>query len=422
MSKRVVNNMTIFLQAFVLAFFLLGSSVAYAAVTIDYCIDSAVLNDQRILAIQKNMQAAQFKQKEKQYAYLPSLGLTSGYIRSAQATSSRGIDDYSLSLILRQNLYSGGRLDGEKQIADIELKKAESLYNKTRKDIVLDVQKAYYSARYAQDVLEAKQNIRDNLKAYYERAKKLNAMTNLPRLEDLLQIEVQLGNMQIETAVAKTDLQRSKAVLADLTYTDIKDEYLSSSLPRKEIPEINESNVPKDNYEFINSIYDEQIAEQNLIYSKSALLPSVNMSAYTGWQGATLPSMNNNAYFAIAFEMTLYDFGKSYSKTEQSRSIYEQRSLEREIKADKIVLELSNLKRDLATYLQNLDIAKQNMKNAQKSLKIYEDRSLSFTTNSRQLLDAQQSYLQSQMNYLGILRNYNITLIEICRIMGKDLI
>jgi len=180
--------------------------------------------------------------------------------------------------------------------------------------------------------------------------------------------------------------------------------------------------VPKDNYEFINSIYDEQIAEQNLIYSKSALLPSVNMSAYTGWQGATLPSMNNNAYFAIAFEMTLYDFGKSYSKTEQSRSIYEQRSLEREIKADKIVLELSNLKRDLATYLQNLDIAKQNMKNAQKSLKIYEDRSLSFTTNSRQLLDAQQSYLQSQMNYLGILRNYNITLIEICRIMGKDLI
>jgi outer membrane protein len=406
---------------------LLLSSAAFAAdgLPLAPAIEMALNRNEKIAIQEKKVAEARLKVLEKTSAMLPSLGLTASYYRLPYTSAAKAIvlgdslDDYSLSLALRQPIYSGGKLMIERSIASIALESAENALNKSRNDLRLDVAAAYYRLKHAEEILEAKKTSRDHLKSYLERSKRLYAETRLPRPEDLLQIEVQLGNAEMEAEAAETGLKKYRRGLLDLIRSEEKDIHLSDDLPLPRNSLAYDSISPASNFDYAGAIYELESAREAVDLSKSRLLPALNLNLFTGWEWAQFPPKRDYSNWGFSFEMLLFDFMKTPSGVGQSRRAYEQAALRLEMLRRQISVAQEDLSDSVRSAAARFDMASGNLEKAQRSLELYRKRSLSYTANSKQLLDAEQAALTAGINRLNALLEYNLGLVELNRLNGR---
>lgn len=404
------------------------SSVAFAAteLSLNDCLDQALKKNETIAVQEKKVAEYRLKAQEKNAALLPALGLSASYNRLPYLSAAKaailgsGLDDYNLSFTLKQPLYAGGKLRGEQESANVELKKAEDNLNRSRNDLRLNVAAAYYRAQHAAEALTAKRLARGHLENYYKRSKRLLIETRLPRLEDLLQIEVQLGNAVIEVESAETNYKEAIRSLLDLIYADEREIVLSDPLPLplKEDPFADQDPLSS-NYDYRGALFDLAVAKEAIGISKSALLPSLNLNAYTNWEWSQYPPSRDYTQWGISMEMLLFDFFKTAAKTGQTEKIYEQGLLKLNLLGRQLRLEYRNKLDALHSLRTRFNLATDNLDKAVKSLLLYEARAQSYTANSKQLLDAEQAALNARVNQLYALLNYNLTRLELNRLLGR---
>lgn len=423
------KRLTLFITALI---FFLPVFANLCSATVDLsiaeCIESALSKNETILYYQQQVKAAELKVTEKKAALLPRFGLSAGYTRLPYASPSKaailggGLDDYSASFTLSQPLYSGGSLIGDKAKFEIELSQTRNSLKNSENELYFDVTSAYYVARQAQEMLAAKKNFLNNLEAFYLRSKNLHKRTRSPRLEALLQIEVQVGNAEQEVVSAKNNYQKALRSLLELTYQDSGDVALSDPLPliaaeagRMELDET----TLRNNYEYRQGLFGLKAAEHDQIIARSALLPSINLTGYYGWEWATFPPVDGYSQWAVSLELLLFDFMGTAAKVDQTKSLYRQKLTSLNILERNLKKIYANLADDLRSAGMRLKLSKVNLSKAEKSLKLYQQRYASYTVNSRELLDAEQAALQAKINCLSALLDHNLARIELQRLRGE---
>lgn len=398
------------LAAILVSLLLAFAGMCYASVDLSLvkCIDSALAKNETILYYQQQVKEAELKVTEKNTALLPSLGLSALY---------SSLKDYSASFTLSQPLYAGGSLLAGKAKVEVELAQARDSFKNAKNELYFDVAAAYYTARQAQEVLAAEEGFLNNLDAFYLKSKKLYDRTRSPRLEALLQIEVQVGNAQQDVLSAKTNYQKALRSLLELIYQDNEKVELSDSLPLA-AADIKPLDI-RNNYDYRQGTYSLKATEHDQVISRSALLPQLNLSANYGWEWATWPPADGYSQWAVALELLLFDFMGTAAKADQAKSIYQQKLTSLNILKRSLKKLYANTVDDLRSAGARLKLSKENLAKAEESLKLYQRRSASYTVNSRELLDAEQAALQAKMNCLGALLDYNLARIELHRLRGE---
>ena len=182
------------------------------------------------LAQERNPEIAIARQKlrgarggklEARAGYLPSVVADGLYRRRERASDSRlRPDDYSASVRVVQNLYTGGATSARDAIANLTLAKQEDELQAVTDRVTMDVRLAFYELLLNREKIAVRHQsvgvLREELKSQRER---LSAGTVGPL--DASRAEVALANEEPELLQAETDLKNSYLRLSELCGLDL---------------------------------------------------------------------------------------------------------------------------------------------------------------------------------------------------------
>jgi outer membrane protein TolC len=119
--------------------------------------------------------------------------------------------------------------------------------------------------------------------------------------------------------------------------------------------------------------------------------------------------------------MLLFDFFKTPKQVEQTVRAHEQALLNAELLSRNELIKYSDVSSALRTAEKKIKLTVQNTNKAEKSLSLYQERGQSYTANSKQLLDAEQTALQAKISQLDSALDYNLKAVELKRLLGESL-
>ncbi|MDR2430728.1 MAG: TolC family protein [Candidatus Margulisbacteria bacterium] len=408
--------------------FLLLCSLGFAAeLSLSDCIAAALSNNETVKIQELRVEQARAGVWARTAALLPRLGLNAGYTRMRANT-----DDYSAALALEQPLFAGGKYWRDRKLALLELRQAELELAGIKQELALDVAAAYYRLRRAQGILFANIQSRDNLQDYYNKSRQLAAQTKLPRPEDLLQIEIQLGSVEIAVGNAELVWRQAYNLLDNLLgglpvklyKADEPRDFVFTAAPILNIvPPENAFAKIENNYTLRLAALAEHQRETAVKSAAAAYWPQINLQAYSGVEwGETFPQDGANySQWGVSLQMLLFDFFKTPKQIEQNAKAYEQALLNSELLARNELIKYSDVLLALRTAEQKIKLTAQNMHKAEESLRLYQERGQSYTANSKQLLDAEQTALQAKISQLDSALDYNLQAVELKRLLGESL-
>jgi len=389
------------------------------------CIEAALSNNETVKIQELKVEEIKAKVWAKTASMLPNLGLNAGYNRLRTDA-----DNYNAALVLTQPLFAGGKYWYDRGLAKLELEQAELMLEKTKQELSLDVAAAYYLLWYAQEILSANIRSHDNLQSYYNRSRQLSEQTRLLRPEELLQIKVQLGNSKMAVENATLDFMKAGSALRNLLITvpvkmtDQKEEpfFNFTSAQIMDVPAIHFAE-PLKSYAYRLALLAERQYELAARASAGAYWPQINLQAYSGLEwGDTFPQDETRySQWGVSLQMLLFDFFKTPKQVEQSNKAWKQADLASEqIRRDFMIRQL-DFHMIWEANRRKINLADQNLRDAEASLKLYQERGQSYTANSKQLLDAEQAALQAKISYLVSILDYNLNFLELKRLQGENL-
>ncbi len=184
--------------------------------SIDDVVRLAQAQNPEIAIARKKIQAAHGGEVEARAGYLPAVISDGLYRRRERAETSRlRPDDYSASVRVVQNLYTGGATSNANAIAQLTLAKQEDELQTVTDRVTMDVRLAFYELLLNREKIHLREQsvevLRGELKSENER---LSAGTVGPL--DARRAEVALANEEPELIQAQTDLRNSYLHLSDL--------------------------------------------------------------------------------------------------------------------------------------------------------------------------------------------------------------
>jgi outer membrane protein TolC len=167
----------------------------------------------------------------------------------------------------------------------------------------------------------------------------------------------------------------------------------------------------------------EKMAQLSQAITRRANLPTlVGGATYERSKpyGFTGEDWGSNVTFNVGFQFPLFSGFSNLYKSREAALV---------IKQSRLVLE--NLQRGIAvevkqaylTFLaarEAIDAAEQNVGQARKAFEIIETRYQNGLATNLEVLDTDLAYRQAQVNYLTALKNYNTSLAEIYKAIGKE--
>jgi outer membrane protein len=221
-SKRSANSWSILFTGL----FWLGPLVSTPGQAPNYEIEQGVAladsQNPEIVVARKKLEAARGGLIEARSGYLPSV-VSSGFAdrRETQNTTSLHPEDYSASLRVLENLYTGGAVSNQVAIAKLQVEKQECDLEEVRNKVAMDVRVGFYDLLLNRAKLRVRENsvrvLDEELKSQEERLRAgIVGMLNVRRAQ------VALANEEPELANAKTQLRSSYLRLGELFGLDFR--------------------------------------------------------------------------------------------------------------------------------------------------------------------------------------------------------
>jgi len=207
-------------QGFYAIALLCGLPIAGQAARPSYGIDDAVAvakkQNLEIAIARKQIHAAGGGLIEARSGYLPSVVSTGFYDKREHQDDTRLRDeDYSASLRIQQNLYTGGAVPSQVAIARLNIEKQDYLFQEVVSRVAMDVRVAFYELLLNRAKIRVHEDsvrvLEEELKTQQERLKAGTVGTlNVERAQ------VALANERPEVINAQTQLKNSYLRLAEL--------------------------------------------------------------------------------------------------------------------------------------------------------------------------------------------------------------
>jgi outer membrane protein TolC len=394
--------------ALILIIFILISPLILKAEEVSLTLDEAIaiaLRDNRdVLLRAEDVKKAKEKIAEAQSSLFPTLTFTGGW------TDTRGIytkdsSQTATQATLKQYLYKGGKIINTIEQNKDKLAVSSALFDKTKLDVVLNVQKAFYTLLLAEEFTHLNKGIVDNTRQHLN-SQEARYQDGQASESDILKIKESLSSVDEAYQASLNQVEASQELLRDLLYLS-KDLQIT---PRAQF-----SYEPKDiayDEGFLKAMQkrpeirqyeaQEKADKKAIEITKADNRPSIYASwdYYSRSHVSATATRNRNDYnvLGLTFSWPIFDGWATKAKVEQAIIDLKATRLLKEKVTKDIALELKNAYLDLKNAIARLNSMQAEIEVYKNALSVIEKKYKAGIASSLDLDDVSLGYAVSLFN------------------------
>ncbi len=418
-----------------------------STLTLQQCIDIALEKNLDLLIDSERIDVARAQLRSAFGEYLPTISANAGYNRQLNnlsqslvfgdrvIESSQNPNRYNANTFARLTLFDGFSREYNYSSADNNLESVKSRRNHLKRNIKIQVYRAYTEVIRNQQVVRIRQ---DNLDLGRIDLKKMKAQyeAGVSALPEVYSQEADLGNLEFELLNSENTLYNSKANLLNIMgiEPDLDVNFDNSSIPNK----IEETEVQSfyknhnDKEELIQIAFENRLdlKSYNLTTNAAKAAKKANegnyyptLSASTGWSWANtaIDDFDDRGNFAVGLNLSVPIFNNF-------RTDLQVQNAELQLKQSEIEkLRLQNqIRNEVITSLMGLETSQKQLvitgKTLQFSKKNYESASERYKVGVIPAIDLQRAntqYINTQLNRVNAIYNYYKSKKELLNSIGK---
>ncbi|MDT8900310.1 TolC family protein [Anaeroselena agilis] len=442
--------MLLFLELLLLTVIPLGVKAAPAdmptsvgVLTLTEAINTALANNQSILQAKLSVDFASARYQEAQNAFNPQLAIseTTGrqYVESNQtkaynfssnkwqtvSTNEKLQNSYGTKLSLQLPLYSGQRLEANREQAaqNIEQSKANTL--KTRQNLILDTTTAYFTLLQSYNSLDLARQSFEQMQAHLKNAS-LNYENGIVAKSDVLRAEVELAAAEQSLAKAENNVQLARTSLCNVMGVDLNTSFTVSNIlsATYQLEELDRYlGIARQNRPELKAM-SAQIsgAKAAITTAQSGNLPTVNLTGAYEWNGDSksnpFPPGYTSWSIMISANWNAFDGGITSSRvTQAQKNLNISQSQERQL-MDNILLEVTQAYFNVQDAAKRLSTARKAAAKADDDFRISQLRYKSGLSTNVEVLDSHVAFLNAKNSLIQTQFDYHTSYAKLLKAAG----
>ena len=339
---------------------------------------------------------------------------------------SYGNDMYDAGVSLSQSVFAGFRTTSSMDYAQTIVREQREGLRTTEQSVLLSAAISFVDLIRDKAVLELRKNQEVVLNRHLESYKKRFKVGDLTKT-DVAQSEARLAGAKANRIDAEGNLKVSKAayrsVVGKSAPETMKIDNLEKLLPDSLTTAL--KTMENDNPTLLSARYSEEAAGYNITLQRSALLPSVDVSAGAGLQwGQPLPTIKDDydgEYWRVGAKLflPLYQGGSEYSKVREAKQLENQARIYVEQVRRDLIKATTQAWEQYQTTKASIVSIKSQIKASKMALDgVIREAEVGART-VLDVLDAEQEHLNNQVNLVTAERNMTIAELQLLAAMGK---
>lgn len=345
------------------------------------------------------------------------------------------VDNVVLRLGLRQPLFTGFRLSGAADAADLQADASALEVVRARENVTFIVTAAYWTLHQTREVLRSAEENVKRLESYREDTKRL-VQAGLMTMNDQLRVEVQYSNSQIArleardaARLAEMDLnillglpQDTPIGLASRPAEAIQEDTLSGDIDLALL--VDDAAVQRSDIEAASLRVAS--AEAGIRAARGAWWPQIELSANylynnpnSRYQPIT-PEFLGSWDVGISFAFELWNWGATGSRVEQAEAAMRQAKLAEQELRDHLSREVHGAVLAVQRAREKIALATLVLSQARENLRAETDRFASGLASSTDLLDAEVSLVNAETQSSGAEVEYALSVAALRRSLGIE--
>lgn len=272
------------------------------------------------------VRAAHEDRAQARAAYLPVLDLSATTGTQSTETTLGPIDQRvdldpaSAEVRVTQQIYSGGRRDGQTRLARASVDSANQGLRATEQNVLLAAVQAYLNVLRDEDVLTLREQHVQGLTDQLNGTRRRLQVGEVSRT-DVAQAETRLAGARASLAQARADLETSRARYIEVIGVAPSD---LAEAPPPALPEsldVAMRDAELHHPDLLQSRSGERAARARVTIERSALLPQVSVSGrFDQYENRLIDNAHEDQSSAVAqLSVPLFEGGYAWSRTAQSR-------------------------------------------------------------------------------------------------------
>ncbi|MEQ8188175.1 MAG: TolC family protein [Candidatus Eremiobacterota bacterium] len=313
------------------------------------------------------------------------------------------------------------RLITSYELSKLNLLDANYRYDKTKQDVLYNVNKTYYNVLLANSSLAIADETVIQYQTQLERTQKMYKQGSVPKY-DVLRVEVNLASAQEDYIKASNNIDISKAsfnnALGIALSNPVNIKKLLSYMPWKVNYDESLAYAFKNRPEILQVDNMVAIAEEKIQYAKGERYPSVNLSANYYSQNDTLVQPPNTWNLTVGASMPIFHGCSIKARIEKAEEQLSQVNDDKTLTYQSVELDVKQSYLNLNEAFKRIDVAEKNVAQAEESKRMADLRYKGGVASIQEVLDTQTSLTSAKTNYLQAIYDYEMAKISLKKAMG----
>ena len=328
------------------------------------------------------------------------------------------------SFSLQMPLYTGGRLENQREAARYNLNAADLTLENSRQQVKYQAASAYYQVLQRASLVTVQEEAVQLLKEHL-RTVSIQYEVGTVAKSDMLATTVQLANSQQSLNSAKGNYQTAVAQLNNVLGLPVDTEVATSD----DLSFTNYALTEADCLEYalahrpdgIAAVYAVKQAEAQTNAAKSGYRPNVSAVIQGSESGENVFGSNHNAeQWAVGLQMNwnIFDNGITSASVHQAQAIERKaESLARQ-QIETIQLEVRSAYIALKTAEENINVTAAAVAKAEEEFAIAQIRYVEGVDTNLNVMNAQEKVVETRNNYYTALYSYSVSRAQLEKAMG----
>lgn len=401
--------------------------VTASAMTLEEALAATYVGNPQLQAARSSLRATDEQVPQALSGWRPTVTISGSYGRQkyeqniyTNLARNTGTDPQNLTFTISQPLFRGFRTEHATEAAENTVKAARGSLTATEQSVLLAAAQAYMNVLRDKSVLDLNVNNEQVLKRQLDATRDRFAVGEITRT-DVSQAEARHAGAVASRIAAEGDLQSTRATFEQVI--GVPPENLEWPDPVKSLPKTLEDSLQLAETQqpsLVAAEYSAKAAVESVSEVRGELLPTVSLEASStqNWNGSFHDYYTNVQAIVAKVTVPLYQSGSVYSRLRAAKSTAGQRRLEvdqahQEVRAQAVQAweALQSARAQIKSLSSQVESNRVALEGVQREAQVGARTVLD-------VLDAEQEYLDAQVNLVAARRNERVASFQLMSATG----
>ncbi len=331
--------------------------------------------------------------------------------------------EVSAGLKLTQPIYTGGRTLAALRTAETLREVSKRDLTAAEQDLMLNVAEAYYGVLKAQKLVEVSRDsvgrMERNRKVTEREARTRNTKANASALLRANTLVSQTRVILMRSEEGLRIMRQKLSMLTDLPQDFAVAEPAPQTVPPEGYDQLKAIAIAS-REEYRKAVLNQTVAAENITIVKGAHYPQIYAEGALRYKGADPSTIDEGRiyYGGLRLEVPIFEGGLMKAQVSEARSKLRQAELSAALLRRSIESDVYEAYVNLETITTVLKTVRQQYEDARDNFAAVESLFAEGLASSLQLIDAQQTLLVTEREYVSVLYEEQVTILRLQRVAG----